>query len=66
MTPAEQIRSIRAQTGLSQQAFAAAYEIPKRTIENWESGSRTPPPYVIRLLELAVKALPPDKLEDPD
>lgn len=66
MTPAEQIRSIRKRTGLSQADFARVYEIPKRTIENWESGSRTPPPYVIRLLALAVKALPPDKLEDPD
>lgn len=66
MTPAEQIRTIRAKTGLTQQAFADCYEIPKRTIENWESGVRTPPPYVIRLLDLAVQALPPEKLEDPD
>lgn len=66
MTPAEQIKAIRASTGLSQADFARVYEIPKRTIENWEAGSRTPPPYVIRLLELAVKALPPDKLEDPE
>lgn len=66
MTPAEQIRAIRHSTGLSQEAFARTYEIPRRTIENWEFGSRTPPPYVIRLLELAVKALPPDKLEDPE
>ena len=56
MTPSEQIRAIRAQTGLSQQAFAARYEIPKRTLENWESGSRVPPPYVIRLLSEAVNS----------
>ena len=65
MTPSEQIRAIRAKTGLTQQAFANCYEIPKRTIENWESGSRVPPPYVIRLLELAVAALPPESLETP-
>ena len=54
MTTAEKIKSIRARTGLSQAAFAARYEIPKRTIENWESGLRTPPPYVLRLLSEAV------------
>lgn len=65
MTPAEQIKAIRAGTGLSQASFARVYEIPKRTIENWEAGVRVPPPYLIRLLELAVQALPPEKLEDP-
>lgn len=65
MTTAEQIRAIRARTGLSQEVFGQTYEIPKRTIENWESGTRTPPPYVIRLLDLAVRAFPPEKLEDP-
>lgn len=56
MTPAEQIRAIRSRTGLSQAAFAARYEIPKRTVEAWEMGQRTPPPYVIRLLSEAVPA----------
>lgn len=56
MTTAEQIRAIRARTGLSQAAFAARYEIPKRTVEAWEMGQRTPPPYVIRLLSEAVPA----------
>lgn len=54
MTPADQIRAIRAATGLSQVRFAERYGIPRRTIENWESGVRTPPPYVINLLQLAV------------
>jgi putative transcriptional regulator len=54
MTPAEEIKSIRGRTGLSQVAFAARYEIPKRTIEAWEAGDRTPPPYVIRLLAAVV------------
>lgn len=66
MTPAEQIRAIRQSTGLSQAVFAARYEIPKRTIENWETGVRCPPPYVVRLLEFAVKAYPPEQLEGPD
>lgn len=56
MTTAEQIKSIRARTGLSQAAFAARYDIPKRTVEAWEMGQRTPPPYVIRLLSEAVRS----------
>lgn len=55
-SPAETIRCIRAAAGLTQAAFAAAYGIPKRTFESWEMGERTPPPYVIRLLEAAVAA----------
>lgn len=31
------VRTVRDMTGLSQAAFAAAYEIPRRNIENWES-----------------------------
>lgn len=49
------IKELRAMTGLSQAAFAAKYNIPKRSIENWESGSRTPPPYLSELLEKAIK-----------
>lgn len=31
------VRTVRDITGLSQAAFAAAYGIPRRNIENWES-----------------------------
>lgn len=55
MTPAEQIKSIRSYTGMSQARFGEAYEIPVRTIQDWERGIRTPPAYVIKLLELAVQ-----------
>ena len=49
------IKELRSITGLSQQAFSDKYNIPKRSIENWESGKRTPPEYVIKLLERVVK-----------
>lgn len=55
MTTAEQIRAIRAKTNLSQQAFADRFEIPKRSIENWESGSRIPPIYVLLMLQILVE-----------
>ena len=51
LTPAQTVRILRIQqTGLSQAAFADQYQIPKRTIENWESGKTTPPPYVLAML----------------
>lgn len=44
------IREIRARAGLSQAAFALRFCIPRRTIEDWEAGRRTPPDYVRLLL----------------
>lgn len=44
------IKDIRARTGLSQAAFAQRFCIPRRTIEDWEAGRRTPPDYVRLLL----------------
>lgn len=49
------IHEIRQKTGLSRIAFAKRYDIPLRTIEDWESGKRKPPTYVIRLLGEAVE-----------
>lgn len=49
------IKELRTLTGLSQKAFSDKYEIPKRTIEDWEAKRRTPPEYVIKLLERVVK-----------
>nr|DAX97444.1 MAG TPA: putative transcriptional regulator [Caudoviricetes sp.] len=37
------IKEIRANTGLSQSKFGEAYHIPKRTVQDWESGRGTPP-----------------------
>lgn len=48
------IRDIRAHAGLSQAAFAARFCVPRRTIENWESGDRQCPDYLRLLLAQAV------------
>ena len=48
------IKEIRSLTGLSQAAFAQKYDIPKRSIENWEEGHREPPAYVLKLLERVI------------
>ena len=48
------VKAIRAATGLSQAAFAQRFCIPRRTVENWESGTNTCPVYVRFLLAQAV------------
>lgn len=49
------IKELRAKTGLSQQAFGDWLKIPKRTIQDWEQGQRTPPPYVVELIAFRVE-----------
>ena len=49
------IKEIRKHTGLSQVKFAEYYNIPRRTIEAWESGNREPADYLVSLLWRAVK-----------
>ena len=45
------IRKMRAQLGDTQSEFAERYQIPFRTVQNWEAGVRKPPAYVLALLE---------------
>ena len=57
------VKSLRAETGKTQRAFAEYYEIPIRTLEDWERGISSPPGYVLRLLEYRIRmeALMKDK-----
>lgn len=50
------IKELRTLTGLSQSAFSKKYNIPIRTIQDWEGEKRIPPEYVIELLEFKIKA----------
>ena len=45
------IRELRIQLGDTQSEFAARYNIPFRTVQNWETGLRKPPEYITELLE---------------
>ncbi len=49
------IREMRHRLGDTQSEFAARYNIPFRTIQNWEAGVRKPPEYVINLLEKRIQ-----------
>lgn len=48
------IKNIRSLTKMNRAEFARFYEIPIRTLEDWESGRSKPPKYVEKLLILAV------------
>ena len=50
-----EIREMRMELGDTQTEFAERYQIPFRTIQNWENGVRRPPEYVLKLLEKQVK-----------
>lgn len=52
---ANDIKALRAQTGLSQTAFSEQYNIPLRTLQHWEAQTRIPPEYVIELLKRAIE-----------
>ena len=44
------IKEARQKAGISQAEMSKRLEIPKRTIEEWETGNRKPPAYVERLV----------------
>jgi DNA-binding transcriptional regulator YiaG len=44
------IKEARLNAGLTQAKMSEVFEIPKRTIENWETGKRNPPAYVEKLV----------------
>lgn len=50
------IREMRTLLGDTQSEFAARYNIPFRTVQNWEAGVRTPPEYMISLLEDRIRS----------
>lgn len=49
------IKEIRNLTGLNKTDFGKKYNIPYRSIQNWELGARECPVYVLQLLERVVK-----------
>lgn len=49
------ITEMRNYIGISRAEFSRRYNIPLRTLESWESEVRTPPEYVLNLLEESVR-----------
>lgn len=43
-------KKLRAIIGMTQAEFVREYRIPRRTVEHWDVGERTPPSYVLEML----------------
>ena len=44
------IKELRTASGMTQQQFSEYFNIPKRTIENWEGGKNKCPEYLLELI----------------
>ena len=55
MDTQNKIKELRIQTGLNRKEFSEYIGIPLRTVEDWESGRRTPPEYIPRLISYQLK-----------
>lgn len=49
------MKELRESTGLNRKEFCDKFEIPYRTMTEWELGHRNAPPYVLRLLTYYIK-----------
>ena len=49
------IKKLRIMARMTRREFAEYFNIPKRTIENWEGGQRTPPVYVVELIKYKIE-----------
>ena len=45
------IKELRAKSGMTQKAFAEYFDIPHRTVQNWEGGQRQCPDYLLNLMQ---------------
>lgn len=46
----KKIEELRKELNMSLKEFSEYYEIPYNTVRQWEKGERTPPNYIIKLL----------------
>ena len=49
------MKELRESTGLNRKEFCEKFDIPYRTMTEWELGHRSAPPYVLRLLAYYVE-----------
>ena len=51
----KRMKELRESTGLNRKEFCEKFEIPYRTMTEWELGHRNAPPYVLRLLSYYIE-----------
>ncbi|SFQ24685.1 Helix-turn-helix [Lachnospiraceae bacterium XBB1006] len=50
METKQRIKELRKSMGLSQAKFAEKFDIPVRTLQQWEQGRSEPPVYVVKMM----------------
>ena len=45
------VRDLLAKHGLTQTDLAKRFGIPLRTVQHWAEGTRTPPPYLVPMMD---------------
>lgn len=55
MDYSEKIKALRESTGMNRKEFCEYFNIPYRTVTDWEHDIRHAPDYVIRLLEYYIR-----------
>lgn len=55
MDRSKKIKELRESTGMNRREFCDYFEIPYRTVTEWERDNRHAPEYVLRLLEYYIR-----------
>ncbi len=55
MECSKKIKELRESTGMNRREFCEYFEIPYRTVTEWERDNRHAPEYVLRLLEYYIR-----------
>jgi len=66
MDCSKKIKELRESTGMNRREFCEYFDIPYRTVTEWERDNRHAPSYVLRLLEyyIRMEKLTKDKEEE--
>ena len=56
MDYAIEVKSLRNDMGMNRMEFCEYFQIPYRTVVDWEAGNRKMPPYVLYLMKFKAQA----------
>ena len=55
MDSKDSLVELRESTGMTRKEFCEYFEIPYRTVQDWELGNRKMPDYLLRLMEYKIR-----------
>ena len=55
MDSKERLIQIKERSGMNWKEFSAYFQIPYRSVQDWERGNRKMPEYVLRLMEYKLR-----------